>query len=42
VCAFGNNKNNVNRNILVAQCGFKDLIGILKFGKREGKYYTNR
>jgi hypothetical protein len=34
VCAFGNNKNNVNRNILVAQFGFKDLGGILEFGKR--------
>jgi hypothetical protein len=41
VCAFGNNKNNVNRNILVAQFGIKDLIGIPGFEKREEKYYTN-
>jgi hypothetical protein len=35
VCAFGNNKNNINRNTLVAQFGFKDLIGILEFGKEK-------
>jgi hypothetical protein len=40
VCAFDNNKNNINRNTLVSQFGIKDLIGTLEFGEREGKYYT--
>jgi hypothetical protein len=30
----------INRNVLVAQFGFKDLIGILEFGEKEGNYYT--
>jgi hypothetical protein len=41
VCAFGNNKNNINSKILLAQFGIKDLIGILGSEKKEEKYYTN-
>jgi hypothetical protein len=42
VCAFCNNKNTVNRNILVTQFGFKDLIGILEFVKRKILYKIDK
>jgi hypothetical protein len=42
VCAFGNKKNNVNRNILVTQFGFKDLTRILEFVKRKILYKIDK